>query len=142
MNKEKSKEVISNLLDFAVKYAEQNDDADDIEKAWDTIDTARLFLAQPETPATKEQLLAALKASGLEFEDCVVAFAEDNNNPYVVAGREMMEDGDLEMDDNVVISEGEDGAYVFAWKFVSKEYAGIEDEDGNDGESEGSDDSL
>ena len=134
MNKEKSRVIIDELLDLAVKYAEQNDDADDIEKVWDTIDAARLFLAQPETSATNEQTLAALKANGLEFGDCVVAFAEDDDNPYVVAGREMMDGGDLEMDDKVVISESDDGAYVMAWKFVSKEFAldGLDKSDGND----------
>ena len=127
MNPEKSRAVISDLLEFALKYAEQNDDADDVDKAWDAIDTARLFLAQPESTVTGVQLLATLKANGVEFSDCVAAFAEDEDNPYVVAGREMMDEGDLEMDDKVVISKSDAGAYVLAWKWVSNEDAGLEE---------------
>ena len=127
MNPEKSRAVISDLLEFARKYAEQNDDADDVDEAWDAIDTARLFLAQPEIPVTGVQLLATLKANGVEFSDCVAAFAEDDDNPYVVAGREMMDEGDLEMDDKVVISKSDAGAYVLAWKWVSNEDAGLEE---------------
>ena len=61
----------------------------------------------------------------------------------MVAGREMMEEGDLEMDGNVVISENDDGAYVMAWKFVSKEDAGLsdDDDDNENGESAEDDDS-
>ncbi len=127
MNPEKSRAVISDLLEFARKYAEQNDDADDVDEAWDAIDTARLFLAQPEIPVTGVQLLATLKANGVEFSDCVAAFAEDDDNPYVVAGREMMDEGDLEMDDKVVISKSDAGAYVLAWKWVSNEDASLEE---------------
>ena len=127
MNPEKSRAVISDLLEFALKYAEQNDDADDVDKAWDAIDTARLFLAQPESTVTGVQLLATLKANGVEFSDCVAAFAEDEDNPYVVAGREMMDEGDLEMDDKVVISKSDAGAYVLAWKWVSNEDASLEE---------------
>ena len=127
MNPEKSRAVISDLLEFALKYAEQNDDADDVDKAWDAIDTARLFLAQPESTVTGVQLLATLKANGVEFSDCVAAFAEDEDNPYVVAGREMMDEGDLEMDDKVVISKSDAGAYVLAWKWVSNEDANLEE---------------
>ena len=127
MNQEKSRAVIDDLLEFARKYAEQNDDADDVDEAWDAIDTARLFLAQPEIPVTGVQLLATLKANGVEFSDCVAAFAEDDDNPYVVAGREMMDEGDLEMDDKVVISKSDAGAYVLAWKWVSNEDASLEE---------------
>jgi hypothetical protein len=127
MNPEKSRAVISDLLEFALKYAEQNDDADDVDKAWDAIDTARLFLAQPESTVTGVQLLATLKANGVEFSDCVAAFAEDEDNPYVVAGREMMDEGDLEMDNKVVISETDAGAWVLAWKWVSNEDASLEE---------------
>ena len=127
MNQEKSRAVISDLLEFALKYAEQNDDADDVDKAWDAIDTARLFLAQPESTVTGVQLLATLKANGVEFSDCVAAFAEDEDNPYVVAGREMMDEGDLEMDNKVVISETDAGAWVLAWKWVSNEDASLEE---------------
>ena len=127
MNPEKSRAVISGLLEFARKYAEQNDDANDVDEAWDAIDTARLFLAQPETTVTGVQLLATLKANGVEFSDCVAAFAEDEDNPYVVAGREMMDEGDLEMDNKVVISETDAGAWVLAWKWVSNEDASLEE---------------
>ena len=127
MNPEKSRAIINDLLEFARKYAEQNDDADDVDKAWDAIDTARLFLAQPESTVTGVQLLATLKANGVEFSDCVAAFAEDEDNPYVVAGREMMDEGDLEMDNKVVISETDAGAWVLAWKWVSNEDASLEE---------------
>ena len=127
MNQEKSRAVISDLLEFARKYAEQNDDADDVDEAWNAIDTARLFLAQPESTVTGVQLLATLKTNGLEFSDCVAAFAEDDDNPYVVAGREMMDEGDLEMDDKVVISKTDAGAWVLAWKWVSNEDASLEE---------------
>ena len=131
MNQEKSRAVISDLLEFALKYAEQNDDGDDVDpttrKVWDAIAAARLFLAQPESTVTGVQLLATLKTNGLEFSDCVAAFAEDDDNPYVVAGREMMDEGDLEMDDKVVISKTDAGAWVLAWKWVSNEDASLEE---------------
>lgn len=130
MNEEKACVVIGDLLEFARKYAEQNDDSDDVNEAWDAVDAARLFLAQtkpstprPEVHTENEKSLAALKANGLTFAQCVTAFAESDDNPYVVAGRVMMSEGDLEMDDNVVISGNDDGAYVMAWKFVSNDFA-------------------
>ncbi|MDA8190149.1 MAG: hypothetical protein M0Z68_01420 [Gammaproteobacteria bacterium] len=127
MNPEKSRAIINDLLEFARKYAEQNDDADDVDKAWDAIDAARLFLAQPESTVAGVQLLATLKTNGVEFSDCVAAFAEDDDNPYVVAGREMMDEGDLEMDAKVVISKTDAGAWVLAWKWVSNEDASLEE---------------
>lgn len=162
MNNEKALDTIGDLLEFAVKFAEQNDNTDDANevldtnRAWDAIEAARFFLAQPETPATpsaetpamqeetpltKEQLLATLEANNLTLSDCMRAFAADDDDPYAVACRDMMEDGNLEMDNNVITSEGNDGAYVLVWKFVSKEDAGIEDEEGKDGESAEDDDS-
>ena len=97
MNEEKARAVISGLLEFARKYAEQNDDADDVNEAWDAVDAARLFLAQtktktprPEARTENEKSLATLKANGLTFAECVTVFAESGDNPYVVAGREMM----------------------------------------------------
>lgn len=145
MNNEKALDTIGDLLEFAVKYAEQNDDADDVYQAWEAIEAARLFLANPEaavtpdtsaiqekTPPTNEQIQEILKAHNIDFSQCVSAFAEDDSNPYVVAGRDMVDGEDLQMDDSVVISEGEDGAYVLAWKFVSKDDAGISDDEDED----------
>ena len=47
LNEEKARAVIGGLLEFARKYAEQNDDSRDVDEAWDAVDAARLFLAQP-----------------------------------------------------------------------------------------------
>lgn len=70
--------------------------------------------------------LEALKAEGLSFADCISVFAEPENNPYVLAARECVEEGELEIDSKTVVSEGSDGgAYVMAWRWISNEAAGV-----------------
>lgn len=70
--------------------------------------------------------LLALKAQGLSFTDCLYAFGESDENPYVAAARDQARDGELEVDETTVVSEGADaGAYVGAWLWVSDEDAGI-----------------
>lgn len=73
--------------------------------------------------------LEALKAGGLTFADCTRAFAVPNDDPYVVAARDMiLGDDDTEIDDETVTSVGDDGAWVLSWLWVSNSDAGVPDE--------------
>jgi len=64
--------------------------------------------------------LRRLKDDGLEFQDCIEVFGENENNQFVLAAREFHhKDGVLEIDDTTVVSESEDnGAYVMSWVWV------------------------
>ena len=80
-------------------------------------------------------LLAALVGDGLRFGDCLAAFASEPDDPFAQAARENYQsgsDGDIDLDDRPVLSPSDDGAYVLAWVWVSKEDAGISQEDDAD----------
>lgn len=65
-----------------------------------------------------------LKEAGLGFRDCIAAFSEDDDNPYVKAAREIHHvEGEVEVDEFTVVSKDDDaeGAYVMAWVWVSSE---------------------
>lgn len=70
------------------------------------------------------------------FGECVRRHAAPNDNPYVMAARKthlvQSNDEDLELDDAVVLSEGERGAWAMAWIWISDAEAGIatEEEEG------------
>lgn len=51
------------------------------------------------------------------------------SNPYVHGALKYMREGELEVDVLTVISDGEEGAYVMAWVWVSREDAGLYSED-------------
>jgi len=74
--------------------------------------------------------LDELSTRGLEYVQARVRhMQQDEQNPLTQAYRAHVPDlreGDLEVDDNAVVSMGEDdGAYVMCWKWVSNEDAGI-----------------
>jgi hypothetical protein len=68
----------------------------------------------------KRAALSAIK--GLTFADCVRFFAgrSDRERHIVRLARErMMQDGELELDEPGIVSEGADnGAYVMAWVWL------------------------
>ena len=71
--------------------------------------------------------LKKLAARGLTFADCVRQFGvERSSNPYSRAAFERYHrEGDLEFDDALVVSAGDDpGAYVMCWKWVSRNATG------------------
>jgi hypothetical protein len=64
--------------------------------------------------------LQELKSQGLTFSDCVSFYGEDDSNPYVLAARKRSLEGDLEVNDVSVVSNGSGpGAYVMSWIWVS-----------------------
>lgn len=69
------------------------------------------------------QALQQLKEAGLRFGEIIDVYGEKDANPYVTAAAE--DAGDLVLDSSPVVSEGEEGAYVLMWKFISNEAAGI-----------------
>lgn len=74
----------------------------------------------------KEEIVQAVKASGLTFGEIITPFQEDESNPYVKAAIEKNEAGEMEVDCPAVVSDGDDrGAYVLAWLWVTDEEAGI-----------------
>lgn len=57
--------------------------------------------------------------STVDVRSCIPVL---DTNPYVaVAKRNFASEGEIEIDDCTVISEGESGAYVMAWLYVSNE---------------------
>jgi hypothetical protein len=70
--------------------------------------------------STKLRALAKIK--GLNFSDCVQFFGEKTGRERrtaAIARSRLSDEGQLEIDDTTVISEGEDnGSYVMAWVWV------------------------
>jgi len=76
----------------------------------------------------RAKLLLCLKENGLTIGECVRALSVENDNPYVRAARALVAGGDdVEVDDSTTLSEGEGGAWVLSWLWVSNEEAGIKD---------------
>ena len=67
------------------------------------------------------------------FGECVRRHAAPNDNPYVMAARNtplvQSNHEDLELDEAVVLSEGEGGAWAMAWIWISDAEAGIATEE-------------
>lgn len=89
-----------------------------------------LLLNQPAgelTPAVRRtEALKALKSDGLTFGECIEAFADKDDDPFVGAAQNKVREGELEVDSPTVVSRGDDdGAYVMGWIWVSNEAAGI-----------------
>lgn len=70
--------------------------------------------------ADRRRALKAIK--GLTFADCVGFFGEATNRELRIAqlARQLLNrEGELEVDDRAVVSEGDDnGAYVMAWVYL------------------------
>lgn len=70
---------------------------------------------------TRDEIRTTLKtliSKGLTFSHCISAFGVDTDtNPY--ASNAPSKDGETEIDSTTVVSEGEGGAYVMAWVWVS-----------------------
>ena len=80
----------------------------------------------------KDRLKAYDAATADEADSNDAIYREKAIEKYV-----MTSDGDVNIDDDAVVSIGNDGAYVASWLFVSKELAGLEDdEDEDDGEDD------
>lgn len=95
-----------------------------------TIDQAQ---GAPSLILTPQETLAVLTDLGVDFSDCVRAFAtkqDDADAAYIAAARENhAAEGALEFDDAVIVSKGDDpGAYVMGWTWVTNEEAGIKTE--------------
>jgi hypothetical protein len=93
--------------------------------------------SESEVKLDLQEVLTSLRQDhGLRFSDCVTAFARNrDSDPYArAAHKEYHQEGEIEIDDTTVVSEGGDlGAYVLAWVWVDDQAAGIvRDEDGED----------
>jgi hypothetical protein len=76
----------------------------------------------PNAHAELMRKLLELKEAGLMFGDAMRVFGvERDSSPYGRAAfKHYRDEGELEFDDNLVVSEGGDpGAYVLAWRWVS-----------------------
>lgn len=111
----------------------RSDDIHDIATCGDTVislDTAAIDLLCEQINFTtpKEAALAAMKESGTQIGDCIRAYAVANEDPYVAKARELtVGDDDVEIDDSTVTSNGDDGAFVLCWMWVSNKEAGVPD---------------
>lgn len=76
------------------------------------------------TPLT--DALEALIDQGLTFSECHEVFARrrtDEEIVFVSAAQDhrLLDDGVLEVDENAIVSESDEGAYVMAWLWIDKE---------------------
>ena len=72
-------------------------------------------------------VLEAMKQTGLTYPDCLPVLAALEDDPYVEAARQLIAgDDDLSIDDRTITSEGNEGAWVLGWIWVSDEEAGVE----------------
>lgn len=76
---------------------------------------------QPNT-RTAQEVRALLDAHGIRFRDCVDAFgATRKDNPYVLTAQSLHHnEGEVEIEDTTVLSEADEGVWVMAWIWVSK----------------------
>lgn len=93
----------------------------------DTPEATRELLTEIRaSAATKEDIFEVVKqrrGKDYDFGDFVGIFGE-SDSPYVLAAREHVEEGTLELDQVTVVSEGsDDGAYVMAWLWIDKSSA-------------------
>lgn len=121
------------LTFLASSISDAKDLPENCRQHWaDTTDLAAAgSLVDALTPARSDALLEAYRKAGGEIGDCIRVFATPNTHPLVEAAREKHRDGEVEFDDHVVLSEGEDsGAYALAWVWVENPegYAGLDDE--------------
>ncbi len=89
--------------------------------------------------AVRNEVFGALVDAGLDFGTCTRVFGKRDESElqdaYYEAARDKESPGEIEVDDNAIISKGDEppGAYVMAWVWVSDNDAGIaEDDDGED----------
>jgi hypothetical protein len=77
----------------------------------------------------KMYALTGLARCGLTFADCVCFFAKEQSKELLAfaekAKHDFEQEGELEFDDNPIVSKGDDpeveGAYVMAWVWVDGE---------------------
>lgn len=86
------------------------------------------------------ELRRLIQRAGLTFADCVTVFAcpddDEEGQALIQAARRLQRDGEIEFDDNVVLSgSGDDGDYVLAWVWISNEEAGLPNADDEDEET-------
>lgn len=62
---------------------------------------------------------------GLEFEEIAPLFGYDETNRYVASARNLARQEELRVDVPALVCEAEEGAYVMAWLWVSREDAGL-----------------
>ncbi|MBL1153143.1 MAG: hypothetical protein HND43_10490 [Armatimonadetes bacterium] len=77
----------------------------------------------------RDEILAALKESGLTYPDCLPVLAAPEDDPYVEAARQLIAgDNDLSIDDRTITSDSasDGGVWVLGWIWVSDEEAGVE----------------
>lgn len=83
--------------------------------------------------------LQALIDRGLKFGDALNVFCEEpaarDREAVIEAARTRYGSDEIEIDDNAVLSEGDDGAFVMAWLWVAGA-APADDEDAGEGEGE------
>ena len=92
-------------------------------------------------PDALKALPALLRTAGFTEAAAKVEeqFDDDHRErcAYIEAAREIyFNEGDdhrTEIDDNAIVSDSEDGAYVMAWCWVSKREAGLEEGDEDEG---------
>lgn len=76
---------------------------------------------------THAEALQALKADGLTIGECVDVLAAPDDDPYVRAARDsIVGDDDVQIDAKTVTSQGDNGAWVLSWMWVSNGEAGID----------------
>ncbi len=118
-------EAAADVADVLTRAASDGGIAQAITKEWPMMRDAATVTVSPPGKA-----LDALIDGGLTFSDCVKAFAarQDDPNDVVGAARDQYQDeGSVEIDDNAIISDSDEGAYVMAWVWVDKD--GDEDDD-------------
>lgn len=70
-------------------------------------------------------LCESILRPGMEFEEITPLFGHDERNRYFAFARNLAREGELEVDVPALICEGEEGAYVMAWLWVSRKDVGV-----------------
>lgn len=96
------------------------------EGGWDCAETEHIQVTHPSAGDPRAMTLKRMKDEGLTLAECISAFAASNDDPYVIAARQLVAGGDdVTIDDITTTSPADDGAWVLSWLWVSNEEAGL-----------------
>lgn len=133
-NEQKFIEFQNELMTVAAKYigGEANEVAASLGKTWDETFVGTVHIKDCEEPATSlwcqaggenawNPILLAFKRMGLEFHNSISVFGSPDDNPYVMAAKETaVGDEDVDFDQECVVAESDEGAFVQGWHWVSR----------------------
>lgn len=90
-----------------------------IEKLYDIVTNGGTV--DPLTADQIDELCMDINHSGLDMGGVCEVIGRGPEDPYVEAARRLYNDGTVTIDEQTVVSESDDGAYVMGWVWINKD---------------------